>query len=162
MSGTYLITQHSFTCGTTNLTKWHYCYYTQAVTNAPELSMTVAVWSLDIKTNTYVLSPGSARNITLNPIRTLAKIFCVEESLDESDYVEVSQGDVIGVVLGPNNAIPVLGSAASSGAFTLEQCQNERPQNIPQQSLSSLNMLLHLYASTSGKHVIYQWRRPGM
>ena len=112
--------------------------------------MTVAVWSLDIKTNTYVLSPGSARNISLNPIRTLAKIFCVEESLDESDYVEVSQGDVIGVVLGLNNAIPVLGSAASSGAFTLEQSQNEYPQNIPRQSLSTLNMLLHLYASTSG------------
>jgi len=147
LSGTFLNTRDSFLCST-NLTKWHYCYYTQAVTQ-PELSMVVAIWSLDTSTNSYVVSHGSIRNITQNHTATLAKLFCVEEALKESDYVQVNKGDVIGVVLASNNAIPVLGSATSSSDM-LGKSQYDYPQNISLNSLSSFSGFLHLYASTSG------------
>ena len=74
--------------------------------------MTVGVWSLDTNTNVYRLTEGSDRTITLVPIATLAKVFCVEETLEVSNFVSVTQNDVIGVVLPNNNAIPVLSAIA--------------------------------------------------
>ncbi len=69
--------------------------------------MTVAVWRLDsnTNTNTYSVLTDTVRIIALQLVATLAKIFCVEETLDPAEYVQVSQGDVIGVVLPFNNPI---------------------------------------------------------
>ena len=88
LSGTYLNTQYPVTCGN-HITKWHYCYHTEAATPGATLSMTVAVWSLhfgkkcvycdnlvclahfvfysvDTATNTYIVSPSSIKTITFN------------------------------------------------------------------------------------------------
>ena len=62
----------------------------------------------------YRLIQGTSRTITLTPIETKAKIFCKEEALDPVDYVLVSEGDVIGVVLPSTNPIPVVSSNAGS------------------------------------------------
>ena len=145
-SGTYLNTQYPVTCGN-HITKWHYCYHTEAATPGATLSITVAVWSLDTATNTYIVSPSSIRNITLQPIQTLAKIFCVEESLNETEYVVVSTGDLIGVVLPSNNVIPVI-SSNSESAISMKFSQSEVPLSfLKLELLNSTGIALHLYAS---------------
>ena len=113
--------------------------------------MIVAVWSLDANTSTYIVSPSSIRIITLQPVQTLAKIFCVEESLSETEFIQVSQGDVIGVVLPPNNAIPIVSSNAGSTHYIMKVLQSQYLINTVQSKLfTECEMALHLYA-TVGK-----------
>ena len=115
--------------------------------------MTVAVWSLHTATNTYIVSSSSIRTITLQPNQTLAKIFCVEESLSENDSVLVSTGDVIGVVLSSSNAIPIVSSNANAPVSIMKHSQNENPIDLLQSDLIDLsNSALHLYATIS-KHM---------
>ena len=90
-----------------HITSWHYCYYTSAAVAGQTHTMTVAAWRL--VGGTYQLVQGTTRTLTLSPVQTLAKIFCVEEALDPADDVAVSMGDVIGVVLPSTN--PFLSSA---------------------------------------------------
>ena len=148
--GTYLNTQYPVTCGN-HITKWHYCYHTEAATPGSTLSMTVAVWSLDTAINTYIVSPSSIRTITLQPITTLAKIFCVEHNLGETEYSMVSPGDVIGIVLPSTNAIPIVSTSAGSEKYIVKHAQNEHPLNVVQSKLQAVyETTLHLYA-TVGK-----------
>ena len=116
--------------------------------------MTVSVWSLDTATNTYIVSPSSIRIITLQPIQTLAKIFCVEESLNETDYITVSKGDVIGVVLPSSISIPIVSSSTSSEKFIMKHSRNDSPLNLSCSMLCpEYETALHLYA-TIGKSIL--------
>ena len=113
--------------------------------------MTVAVWSLDTATNTYIVSPSSIRTITLQPVQTLAKIFCVEECLSETDYITVSKGDVIGVVLPSNLSIPIVSSSASSEKLIIKHSRSDSPLNLSCSMLCpKYETALHFYA-TIGK-----------
>ena len=150
LGGTYLNVGTPVTCNN-HITKWHYCYHTEAATPGEStLSMIVAVWSLDTATNTYIVSPTSIRTITLQPIQTLAKIFCVEELLSENDFVLVSTGDVIGVVLPSNGAIPIVSSNANPPLSIMKRSQNGNPIDLLQSDLIDLSSsALHLYATIS-------------
>ena len=153
LGGTYLNTQYPVTCGN-HITKWHYCYHTEATTPRSTLSMTVSVWSWDAATNTYIVSPNSIRTITLQPVQTLAKIFCVEESLNETDYITVSKGDVIGVVLPSSISIPIVSSSTSSERFIMKHSRNDSPLNLSCSMLCpEYEAALHLYA-TIGKSIL--------
>ncbi len=54
--------------------------------------MTVAVWSLDLETDTYVVNPSSIRTIRLHPIKTIANIVCEQEVFREEEYIPVTIG----------------------------------------------------------------------
>ena len=146
-SGTYLNTDNQVNCTSQNtITSWHYCYYPEAVTLGNTYTMTVGVWSLDSSATTYQLTSGSNRTITLTPVATLAKIFCVLESLDPADYVFVSQNDVIGVTLPASNAIPVLSSA--SGSSLLRHSEAVNTASLLASGFNTTdNRGLHLYSN---------------
>ena len=147
LGGTYFNVESPVTCNN-HITKWHYCYHTGAATPGSTLSMTVAVWSLDTDTNAYIVSPSSIRTITLQPVQTLAKIFCVEESVNQSEFVQVSLGDVIGVVLPSSNAIPIISSSVDPLIAIKKHPRNESPVDLLQSDLSYLSSTaLHLYAT---------------
>ena len=80
-------TQYPVTCGN-HITKWHYCYHTDTATPGSTMSMTVAVWSWDAAT-AYILCPSSIRTITLQPVQTQAKIFCVVKFLTETKHYNI-------------------------------------------------------------------------
>ena len=154
LSGTYINTQYPVTCGN-YITKWHYCYYTQEATPGSTLSMTVAVWSLNTATNTYTVSPSSIKTITLQPVQTLAKVFCIEESLNETEFVQVSQDDVIGVVLPSSNAIPIISFSLESHKHVLKYSENETPVNVLQYNARKEdNVSMHLRATLSKLTII--------
>ena len=148
VSGTYLNTMNPAQCSD-HITKWHYCYYqTSSLRASTTYSMTVAVWRFDSQTNMYNVVQGSTRTMTLQPIQTLAKIFCIEETLSESDYVQVMQGDVIGVVLPSSNPIPVVGTNAGSNYALQRHSQNSNAINLLNSEFSMQSQaVLHLYAS---------------
>ena len=132
------------------ITSWHYCYYPSAVTPGQTYTMTVAVWRLDTGTNTYRVVTGSSRTITLVPTQTLAKIFCVEETLDSADSVFVMQNDVIGAVLPSSNPIPVVSSDPSSSSSLMRHSQSSSAIDLLNSELTSLSgTALHLYGSIS-------------
>ena len=117
--------------------------------------MTVAVWSLDVATDTYVVNPNSIKTITLQPVQTLAKIFCIEESLDERDFILVSQNDVIGVVLPSSNPIPILGSNADPSIQLRRHISSTSPADVISSELTTLSSsVLHLYATIGRLQVL--------
>ncbi len=135
-----------------HITKWNYCYYTSDATAGQTYTMTVAVWRLDLNTNTYNVLTDTVRIITLQPVTTLAKIFCVEETLDPAEYVQVSQGDVIGAVLPSNNPIPVIGSNTGFSFSLMKHSQNSATTNLLSSEFTTLGVTaLHLY-TTLGKN----------
>ncbi len=116
--------------------------------------MTVAVWSLDVATDTYIVNSNSIKTITLQPVQTLAKIFCTVESLDERDFILVSQNDVIGVVLPSSNPIPILGSNADPSIQLGRHISSTSPADVISSELTTLSSsVLHVYA-TVGKVII--------
>ena len=137
-----------------HITKWNYCYYTSDATAGQTYTMTVAVWRLDSNTNTYNVLTDTVRIITLQPVTTLAKIFCVEETLDPAEYVQVSQGDVIGAVLPSSNPVPVIGSNTGSTFFSLmKHSHNSVAINLLSSELTTLSeTALHLYTTLSKKN----------
>ena len=152
LSGTYLNTDHPVNCATENtITSWHYCYYTSGVTPGQTYTMTVGVWSLDAGANTYQLTEGSARTLTLVPVFTLAKVFCMEETLKDSDFISVSQNDVIGVVLPATNATtPVLSSTTSTSLLRHDQTTTSK--SLSRSDFSAVtNTALHLYSNLGNR-----------
>ncbi len=137
-----------------HITKWNYCYYTSDATAGQTYTMTVALWRLDSNTNTYNVITDTVRIITLQPVTTLAKIFCIEETLDPSEYVQVSQGDVIGAVLPSSNPVPVIGSNTGSTFFSLmKHSHNSVAINLLSSELTTLSeTALHLYTTLSKKN----------
>ena len=143
VSGTYLNTMDTAMCSD-HITSWHYCYYPSAASVGQTYTMTVAAWRLDA--GIYRLIQGTSRTITLTPIETKAKIFCKEEALDPVNYVLVSEGDVIGVVLPSTNPIPVVSSNAGSGFSLRRHPQNTGPTDLMGSEFAEiLNSTLHLY-----------------
>ena len=139
-SGTYLNTRHPVMCAG-NISKWHFCYYTQYLTHASRLNMTVAVWSS--YEGSYAFYPGRFTRISLIHNHTLAKVFCVEHSLSREDYLPVSHGDIVGVVLPSVNPIPVIGSGEDT---YLERITSEVLENISTDSLSPTRAIWHVEA----------------
>ncbi len=77
--------------------------------------MTVAVWSLDIEADTYVVNPSSIRTIRLHPIKTIANIVFEQEVLREEEHILVTIGWVVGVALPAINTIPIIGHDSKYG-----------------------------------------------
>ncbi len=151
VGSTYLNTLHPVSCAL-NITQWRYCYYTQAAPRGSTLSMTVAVWSLDVVTNTYIVNPSSIRNITIKPEQILANIFCEKVMLTEAEYIQASQRAVVGVFLPSDNAIPVLGYDSYSENYLMESSE------FLTMSVTKLafkhHVILHLYGTSSKFHAI--------
>ena len=141
MDGTILDTSNTATCAG-HITSWHYCYYSSAAVAGQTHSMTVAAWRLE--GGTYQLVQGTARMLTLSPVQTLAKVFCVEEVLDPADYATVSMGDVIGVVLPSTNPIPVISS--NTGSSLMRHPQTRTTNLLGSEFTTLPDSALHLYA----------------
>ena len=108
--------------------------------------MTVAAWRLDTGTNTYRVTAGSSRTISLVHIDTLARIFCMEETLDSADSLFVMESDVIGVVLPSSNPIPVVSSDLSSNSIVTHP-QNASAVDLLNSELTSVSGInLHVFA----------------
>ena len=150
VGGTYLNIGNPVACTDRNaVTSWHYCYYTSEVTAGQTYTMTVAVWRLDTSTNTYRVTAGSSRTLSLVHTATLAKIVCMEETLDSADSVFVMESDVIGVVLPSSNPIPVISSDPSSTSSLMTHPQNASATDLQLGSeFTSLSgTALHLYGT---------------
>jgi len=105
------------------------------------------------------MSDRSIKNITLQPVQTLAKIFCVEVALMEEEYVHVSEGDVLGVILPSLNRIPIVGSSEEVDRYFLQYSSAEISASIKFSGITNeSNLFAHLFA-TVGKyiyiHVLY-------
>ena len=147
VGNTYINTQAPVTCNN-HVTKWHYCYYTGSVMAGTTLSMTVGVWSLDNDTNSYSMSPSSAKTLSVQHVQTRARVFCVEYALNDAESFFVSEDDVVGVIFPPSNAIPLVGTISNSLLSTHLYTDNENTTNISRNSLQSLpSTVLHLYVS---------------
>jgi hypothetical protein len=143
ISGTYLDTANTAACNG-NITSWHYCYYPPAARQT--LTMTVAAWRLE--GGTYRLIKGTSRNITLSFIATLAIIFCMEETVDPVDYVLITEGDVIGVVLPNTNPLPVVGSNTSSASSMKKHLHNAATADLLVSEFTEIpDTALHVYAN---------------
>ncbi len=105
--GVYLNTEFPAECDGV-VTAWHYCYYPQDASDSDTTyRASVAVWRFDNTTDQYILLNGSITLIELQPVDTLARIYCTQEILVNS--IEISRGDVTGVVLPTENPIPMIG-----------------------------------------------------
>ena len=101
-----------------------------------------------------MVSPSSIRTITLQPVQTLAKIFCVEETLSETEYIVVSRGHVIGVVLPSINGTPIISFNASSEKYIMKT-QSDGSLNIDQSSLFTQSGIALQLNATIGKENRY-------
>ena len=111
------------------------------------MSMMVAVWSLDVATNTYVINPSSVKLITIQAISTLASIHCNQELLP--DHVSVMKGAVVGVIIPSEGAIPIVGFDSDSGNY-LMKTDSVSNGNIAASELSiGMHLSLHLHSSSS-------------
>ena len=98
----------------------------------------------------YILSPSSIRTITLQPVQTQAKIFCVVKFLTETKHIILSLGNVIGVVLPSNNPIPIVRSNVSSKKYIMKNSQSDYHFNITQRNLLPINETVLLLYATIG------------
>ena len=140
LGGTYLNTRYPVMCDGNFITKWNFCYYTQNLINASKLNMTLAVWSKDHNETVF---PRYFTRISIIHNHTLAKVFCVEHSLSREDYLPVSQGDTVGVVLPSDNPIPVIGSGETN---YLKYRSELNLQSITMNSLTSASAIIHVEA----------------
>ncbi len=98
----------------------------------------MAVWRLVSTTDQYILLNGSITLIELQPVDTLAHIYCTQEILVNS--IEVRRGDVIGVMLPTENPIPMIGMESENILHYSETLDD---------LFRLLNSALHLYAEIS-------------
>ena len=68
----------------------------------------------------------------------------MEHSLSREDYLPVSHGDIVGVVLPSNNAIPVIGSGETTDL--LKYRSKENLESIMIDSLMSTSAIMHVEA----------------
>ena len=136
--GVYLNTEFPAECDGV-VTAWHYCYYPQDASDSnTTYTASVAVWRLDNTTDQYILLNGSITLIELQPVDTLARIYCTQEILVNS--IEVRRGDVIGVVLPTENPIPMIGMESENILHYSDTLDD---------FFESLSSALHLYAEIS-------------
>ena len=134
--GVYLNTEFPAECDGV-VTAWHYCYYPEDASDS-DTTYTASV-HLDNTTDQYILLNGSITLIELQPVNTLkCNIYCTQEILVNS--IEVSRGDVIGVVLPTENPIPMIGMESENILHYSETLDD---------LFRLLNSALHLYAEIS-------------
>ena len=136
------------------VTAWHYCYYPEgldASDSTTTYTASVAVWRYDDTTDQFILLNGSITLIELQPVDTLARIYCTQELIEPVNYITIRQGDAIGVVLPTENYIPMIGNESDSTLLTIV-----RPGDVEVSSilngLLTQSLALHLYAEI-GKFV---------
>ena len=94
----------------------------------------------------YELVPGSDYMVQLvQPPSTPARIFCKTEVLQLVDYVRVQTGDVIGVSLPAQNALPLVASGATGYSLKMHIAQNTPPLIQSVTLMDNSSMALHLY-----------------
>ena len=107
--------------------------------------MTVAAWSLE--DDTYRVIPGSSSTISLTPVMTHAKIFCIKETLDSANYVAMAEGDVVGVVLPSSNPIPVVSTNADSSQLMKHSQSTSATDLLGSEFTTISDSALHVYAN---------------
>ena len=132
------------------LTAWHFCYYTFSDPNTLQMTYTasVALWRPGNSSDQYDLVTGSITEIILNPVATLATIYCTQMQLDSANHIEIRQGDVVGVLLPPQNPIPLIGQIQSESVHFISRYPNQQElSNLMLSDLQQEMIALHLYIS---------------
>ena len=127
------------------LTAWHYCYYIFSDPNMLRMTYTasVALWRPGNSSDQYDLVTGSITRIRLNPVATLATIYCAQMQLDSTNHLEIRQGDVAGVILPPQNPIPLIGR---ENFHNISRNPNRQVlSNLMLSDLRQEKIALHLY-----------------
>ena len=125
------------------VTAWHYCYYPEdASDSTTTYTASVAVWRYDDTTDQFILLNGSITLIELQPVDTLARIYCTQELLEPVNYIAIRQGDVIGMVLPIENYIPMIGMESDNMLLMREGSEDLSPSSVLN---SSSFLALHLY-----------------
>ncbi len=142
--GIYLNTEFPAECDGV-VTAWHYCYYPEDASDSDTTyTASVAVWRLDNTTDQYILLNGSITLIELQPVDTLARIYCTQEILVNS--IEIRQGDVIGVVLPTENPIPMIGMQSENESMILRRLGSDDVAQLRLDGpLAVVSRALHLY-----------------
>ena len=129
------------------ITAWNYCYYSENLTNSRTYTATVALWRFNNATGQYGVVEGSTAVLTevYTTRRFEADIYCRQKSLAPENFIEVKEGDIIGVSLPTGNPIPIIGRVSlddyANWSFAASTPSSVSPGGLTQQSQS-----LHLYA----------------
>ena len=105
--------------------------------------MTLAVWTRD-QNETFKFHLRNFTRISITHNYTLARVFCAEHSLSIEDYLPVSNGDIVGVVLPSVNPIPVIGSGETTGFLKYRPEQNLKSTMYI--SLTETSAIMHVEA----------------
>lgn len=128
------------------VTAWNYCYYPSGATN-PGTTYTahVGLWRYNSTSSRFIVVEGSVSLIELQPVPTFADIYCLQESLDEGEQIEIREGDYVGVLLPFSRKIPMIGSFSE---YYIERDYNtpSSPENISITDLYRQQVAIHLYA----------------
>ena len=104
--------------------------------------MTLAVWTRD-QNKTFHLRNFTRISITHNC--TLARVYCAEHSLSIEDYLPVSNGDIVGVVLPSVYPIPVIGLGGGDTDI-LEYRSDQNLKSTMYNSLTATSAIMHVEA----------------
>ena len=139
------------------ITAWNYCYYrdNNYFDDGETYTATVAVWRFNNVTGRYDVVEGSTSMLTevYRPRRFETDFYCRLASLTPDNYVEVMQGDIIGVSLPTTNSIPMLGHTNPDN-YALGRFTASTPSSFTAGGLTPQFQSLHLYAdifTPSGK-----------
>ena len=131
------------------ITAWNYCYYRDSsyLNNGETYTATVAVWRFNNVTGRYDVVEGSVSLLTevYRPRRFKMDFYCRLELLTPDNYVEVMQGDIIGVSLPTTNSIPMLGHS-NPDDYALDRFTASTPTSVAPSGLTQRFQSLHLYA----------------
>lgn len=143
ISGTYLNTEFPAECDGV-ITAWHYCYYPRSVSaNQRTYTANVALWRYDNSSHLYNLVDGSVTLIQLQPVNTLATIYCTQLGLSPVNYTKIRRGDLMGVLLPLQDPIPLIGNDSDSNIMISRQL---RLTNLTSSELRPERAAMHLYA----------------
>ena len=148
--GTYLNINFPAECDGV-VTAWHYCYYPgSASANQRTYTASVALWHYDNSSNQYYVVDGSVTLIELQPVDTLARIFCTQVLLAPANYTEIRREDIVGVLLPSSNPIPLIGRDEDN-TLLRNNIGRSSPSNVSSDQLLEQSLAIHLYADIMRK-----------
>ena len=107
--GLYIDPDNPSPC-TGQLTGWRYCYYEPESGNRVRINFQFHVWRFDVDDNTYRKVGQS--DVSFRP-PPQGRFRCRNAVLDETEYIDIKRGDLLGVFLG-TPVLMVVAEAAST------------------------------------------------
>lgn len=152
--GQFLDLQHPSSCNG-NITAWHFCYYTSGVSVSTDtFSLWFRVWRPE-RAGVLRLVHDYQVSSTIDSLDTELPFDCGNIVLQESDYLEVEEDDIIGVYTSMRSTnVPIIGqNAPAESVLHFDRRNNFDSDTVRRRDLSETpSLVLHLYAHI-GKNI---------